>query len=58
VVQRLGKRPTTAERIEIAEKRERLQARIDVFHKKASEFWQPDTHDASLYHPEDTGDNY
>jgi hypothetical protein len=54
----MGKKPTRAEMIEVAQKRERLQARINTFHRKVSEFWQPNTDEASLHLPEAAGDQY
>jgi hypothetical protein len=52
VIRRLGKRPSTSEVLEVAGKRERLQARIDAYQKQAAQFWQPDAEEFRLQGPE------
>jgi hypothetical protein len=51
-VQKLGRTPSTKEKLNVEEKRERLQARVDAFHKHASEFWGVDSEDNGLVPPE------
>ena len=55
-VHKLGKKPTTSERLYVAEKRERLQARIDAFHRQAVEFWGPISGDVPVNHLEPIDD--
>lgn len=38
-VRKLGRTPSAKERLNVEEKRQRLQARIDAFHKYGMEFW-------------------
>jgi hypothetical protein len=49
LIRNLGKNPSTTERLDIAHKRERLQARIEAFHNHAAEHWGPGSVDISLY---------
>ena len=48
VIKKMGRQPSTLEKLEVAQKRERLQARIDLFHRRALEFWPLDSLDADL----------
>jgi hypothetical protein len=47
-VRKLGRKPTTSQKLDLAQRRERLQARIDAFHRQASQFWAPDDMDSNL----------
>lgn len=51
LVRKLGRKASTTDRLEVAEKRERLQARIDKFHRQATEFWPPHSNDMRLHDP-------
>jgi len=55
-VHKLGEKPTASERLYVAEKRERLQARIDAFHRQAVEFWGPISGDVPVNHLEPIDD--
>ncbi len=46
VVRKLGRRPTPEEKLQVAQRRERLQGRIDAYQRKAAEFWAPDSTDS------------
>ena len=54
-VRKLGRKASTQERINVEEKRQRLQARIDTFNKHAVEFWGSDMEEDSLVLPERIG---
>ena len=51
-IRKLGRKPSAKEKINVEEKRQRLQARIDNFHKHAVEFWGTDLEEDSLVWPE------
>ena len=48
----MGRKPSVEERINVEEKRQRLQGRIDSFHKHAVEFWGTGLEENSLVPPE------
>ena len=56
LVRKLGTRPLAQDRLHVAEKRDRLQARIDGFHRQAMEFWGMTTWDVPFRNPEAAGD--
>jgi hypothetical protein len=56
VVRKQGNSPSTSERLDIAQRRERLQSRMEAFHRHAASLWGPDSPDVSLYNPEDPED--
>jgi hypothetical protein len=51
MVRKLGRKPSAKERLNVEEKRERLQARIDAFHMQAMEFWGTDLDEVHLLPP-------
>lgn len=51
LIRKLGRQPTTSQKLDLAQRRERLQARIDAFHQKAVQFWAPDDMDSHLHIP-------
>jgi hypothetical protein len=51
-VRKLGRSPSATERLNVEEKRQRLQARIDAFHKHAMGFWGADLEEDRLVPPE------
>ncbi len=55
VVRKLGRQPTPEEKLNVAQRRERLQGRIDTYQRKAAEFWAPDSADSlsSAYHQDE-----
>jgi hypothetical protein len=48
LVRNLGRWVSPTDRLEVARKRERLQIRIDAFHRQAAEFWCPEILDDPL----------
>jgi hypothetical protein len=50
-VRKLGRRPTTSQQLDLTQRRERLQTRIDAFHRLAAQFWAPDDMDSHLQNP-------
>jgi len=42
MIRKIGRNPSTAEKVDIAQRRERLQARIDAYDRQAAEFWAPE----------------
>jgi hypothetical protein len=48
MVRKMGRNPSTAEKVDIAQRRERLQARIDTYDQQAAEFWAPEDVDIPL----------
>src|ERR1700683_2937557 len=56
LVRKLGTRPSAQDRLHVAEKWDRLQARIDRFHRQAMEFWGMTTWDVPIRNPEAAGD--
>ena len=53
MIRKMGRKPSTAEKIDIAHRRERLQARIDAFDQQAAEFWPPEYVDIPSDGPND-----
>lgn len=41
-IRKLGTRPTKAQRLKAYKKRDRLQCKIDAFHKRAAAYWLKD----------------
>jgi hypothetical protein len=50
-VRKLGRQPTIPQKLDLAQRRERLQTRIDTFHWQAAQFWAPDDMDSHLQGP-------
>jgi hypothetical protein len=48
MIRKLGGNPSTADKLDVARRRERLQARIESFHRQAAQFWTADSMDPTL----------
>ena len=53
MVRKLGNSPSTTERLDIAQRRESLQAQMEAYHRHAVDLWGPDSVDVSLQIPDD-----
>jgi hypothetical protein len=48
MIRKLGRNPSTAEKLDVARRRERLQVRIETFHRQAAQFMTTDSMDPPM----------
>jgi hypothetical protein len=58
MIRKLGQNASTADKLDVARRRERLQVRIESFHRQAAQFWTADSMDhLASFDPSKDGDD-